>query len=201
MYPPALHLHLAEQAPAGLSARGSVGLLCQRPLIALFCSVQCSEAVILQTYELARALGDVGVTVISGFHSPMEKECLRILLEGAASAIVCPARSIERLRLSTDWREAIRRQRLLFLSSFEESQQRATTRRALLRNELVVALADVVLVAHAVPQGRIARLCEQALSWGKPVFALENGENSGLLALGAQRVWIEHIRNGEAFAR
>ena len=198
-YPPALHLYLADDAPVGLAIRGNVSLLRKRPLVALFCSVQCTESIIVQTYELARALGAAGVTVVGGFHAPMEKECLRLLLEGTASVIACPARSLEQLRLSADCRKALIQNRLLFLSSFAEEQRRATTRRAVLRNELVAALADVVLIAHAIPGGKIERLCERALSWGKPVLALENGEHRRLLALGAQRVWIEHIQSGEAF--
>jgi len=38
--------------------------------------------------------------VISGFHTPAEKECLRILLRGAQPIIICPARSIEPIFLS-----------------------------------------------------------------------------------------------------
>jgi hypothetical protein len=34
----------------------------------------------LKTYDLARDLRDADVPVIGGFHTPMEKECLRLLL-------------------------------------------------------------------------------------------------------------------------
>src|SRR5437879_4678720 len=93
LYPPALRTYLAERAPATLTARGNLDVLRQKasdPLVALFCSVQCSGAIILQTYELARALRDAGVTIISGFHSPLEKECLDVLLDGTQPMIVCP---------------------------------------------------------------------------------------------------------------
>ena len=49
-------------------------------LTALFCSGQCPGDVILTMYDLARAMRDAGVPVIGGFQSPMEKECLRLLL-------------------------------------------------------------------------------------------------------------------------
>ena len=198
-YPAALYLYLAERSPTVLTSRGNLALLHRRPLVALFCSVQCSEAVILQTYDLARALCEAGAIVISGFHSPMEKECLATFLRETAPVVVCPARSIERLRLPTDWKTALAEQRLLLLSSFAEKQTHTTTPRAVTRNALVAALADVVLIAHATPKGRIEQLCDEVLSWGKPVLALEDVDNTRLLAMGAKRIWIEHIRKGEAF--
>jgi predicted Rossmann fold nucleotide-binding protein DprA/Smf involved in DNA uptake len=183
-----------------LAARGNPDLLRRKPLVALFCSVHCSEAVILQTYDLAQALGEAGATVISGFHSPMEKECLNALLDRFSPVILCPARSLERLRLRKEWGVALTQDRLLLLSAFAEPQQETTTQRALERNMLVAALADVLLIAHATPKGRIEQLCDEALAWGKPVFALEGGENERLLAMGAKRIWIDHIRGGEAFS-
>jgi len=40
------------------------------------------ERSIFGVKHAARRMRDEGVTVISGFHSPIEKECLRILLRG-----------------------------------------------------------------------------------------------------------------------
>src|SRR5919197_4693895 len=81
-YPPAVHEYLGDRAPTTLTALGNLDILRQKKL-ALFCSVKCPGTLILQTYDLARALRDAGVTVIGGFHSPMEKECLALLLRGA----------------------------------------------------------------------------------------------------------------------
>ena len=64
-------------------------------LTALFCSGQCPGDVILTMDDLARAMWDAGVPVIGGFLSPMEKECLRLLLRGRRPVVVCPARGIE----------------------------------------------------------------------------------------------------------
>ena len=57
-------------------------------------------------YDLSRAMRDAGVPVIGGFQSPMEKECLRILLRGDQPVVVCPARGIENMRIPREWREA-----------------------------------------------------------------------------------------------
>src|SRR4051812_24052733 len=79
-----------------LWALGNLAIL-QRRLLGFFCSTRCPGEVILRTYDLARVLRDAGVTVISGFHSPMEKECLTLVLRGTQPIIVCPAREIERM--------------------------------------------------------------------------------------------------------
>ena len=47
------------------------------------------------------------ITVISGFHSPMERECLNILLRGKQSVIICPARSIEGMRIKSEYKKPL----------------------------------------------------------------------------------------------
>ena len=157
-YPQSLRFYFADRIPAAVMARGNLDLLHEqqhRPLIALFCSIKCAETVIRQTYELAHALCDAGISVIGGFHSPLEKECLDILLQGEQPVIICPARSIERLRLPASWRMALEKKRLLLLSPFEEEQKRPTSARALIRNQFIAAFADVVLITHATPGGKV----------------------------------------------
>jgi predicted Rossmann fold nucleotide-binding protein DprA/Smf involved in DNA uptake len=197
LYPLALHRDLADHAPAILTARGNIDILSGKdidpPTVALFCSVQCPETIILQTYDLARALRDAGVTVIGGFHSPMEKECLNVLLRGTQPVIVCPARGIERMRLPAGWKAALAQDRLLLLSPFAEQFRRATTKRAHMRNEFVAALADILLIAYAAPGGKIERFCQDIRSWGKSLLTIENSENINLFALGAKPIKPERL--------
>jgi hypothetical protein len=83
----------------------------------------------------------------------VEKECLRILLCGPQPIIICPARSLENLRLPADWKAPLAGGRLLILSCFPAAQRRATADLAARRNELVAALADDVWFAHIAPGG------------------------------------------------
>src|SRR5262249_43066079 len=53
-YPADLQGYLSERMPETLTALGNVDIL-QRQKLALFCSVKCPGALILQTYDLARA--------------------------------------------------------------------------------------------------------------------------------------------------
>jgi len=135
--------------------------------VGLFCSVRCPGDAILGAYDAARKLRDEGITVISGFHSPVEKECLRILLRGKQPIIICLARSLGRLRLPAEWRQAMASGRLLLLSRFEKSH-RADKNTARRRNELVAALSDEVLIIHAEPGGRIEHITMLVDRWSIP---------------------------------
>lgn len=146
-YPAALREHLDDRAPECIFALGKLGILRHRKL-ALFCSVKCPGNLILKTYDLARELRDEGITVISGFHSPIEKECLRILLRGKQPIIVCPARALDGMRIPAECRAAFRGGRVLFLSPFTESPKRVTKDSARRRNEIVAALADEAFIAQ-----------------------------------------------------
>ncbi len=59
---------------------------------------------ILRPHGQAVNWRDKDQCVISGFHSPLEKECLSILLRGKPPIIVCLARSIENIRVPDGWR-------------------------------------------------------------------------------------------------
>ena len=60
---------------------------------------------------------DAGVPVIGGFQTPMEHECLRLLLRGTQPVVVCPARGIDNMRIPRDWGTALEDGRLLVLST------------------------------------------------------------------------------------
>src|SRR2546427_1298866 len=124
-YPPGLRPLLGDRALTTLTTLGNLDILRQKKL-ALFCSVKCPGNLILQTYDLARALRDAGIPVIGGFHSPMEKECLALLLRGTQPVVVCPARGIENIRLPAAWKHPLAEGRLLILSPFERKHRRAT---------------------------------------------------------------------------
>lgn len=156
--------------------------------IAIFCSAKCPGNLILQTYDLVCALRDAKISVIGGFHSSMEKECLDLLLRGQQPVVVCPARSIERMRLSSVWHDAISDGRLLLLSPFESKFRRPTVALAEKRNRFVATLADQIFVTHASAGGRTERLCQELSALGKPLFTLDSPDNANLIALGAKTI-------------
>src|SRR3972149_4062901 len=124
IYPASLQKYLGDQAPESIIALGNLDILQRKgtahraPTLALFCSVKCPGNLILQTYDLAQNLRLAGVPIIGGFHSPMGRECLTILLRGTPPIIVCPARSITGMRLRSEYKKPLNDGRLLFLSTF-----------------------------------------------------------------------------------
>jgi len=167
-----------------IAARGNVAIL-ENKLLALFCSARCPGDLILKTYDLARKVRESSTTVVGGFHSPMERECLDLLLRGTQPVVICPARGIERMRLPRHWMTAIDQGRMLILSPFAGTVRRPTIRTAAQRNDFVAAIADAVFVAHASPASKIEAFCRRLHLLGKPLFTLPGPENSSLLALGA----------------
>ena len=164
-----------------------------RPLLGLFCSERCPGDLIIKAFDATTALRDSSVPVISGFHSRVERECLRILLRGMQPVVVSPARSLERMRLPAEWRGPICEGRLLLISPFTANQSRITAALAAQRNEFVVALARAALVVYADPGGKIETLARRILQEGKSLFALDHPSNENLLATGARAVGVSEI--------
>lgn len=187
LYPAHLDRYLGSAAPAAIWAEGNVSILSQR-MLGLFCSVKCPGSIILETYELARTLRDAGVTVVGGFHTPMEQECLALLLRGSQPVVVCPARGLGRMRLPAEWKQPLAERRLLILSPFPEEERRITAALAQARNDFVAALAADILVTYAAKGGRTEAFAREALAWGKPVLTVASPENEPLVVSGARPV-------------
>ena len=184
-YPGSLPTYLGKKAPKRIYALGDLDIL-REVALGLFCSVKCPGNLILKTYDLARELRDAGVTVMSGFHSPMEKECLALLLRGKQPVIWCPARRLAATRIPKKYAKPLLDGRLLMLSPFETNVKQATVEIAGVRNDFVAALADRIFVAYAVPGGKTETFCQRILEWGKPLSTFDSPGNAILIALGAK---------------
>jgi len=185
----------ANRTASDGAANGSLALLGNpdllgRPLLALFCSRRCPGSVILKTYDLVRALREAGVAVVGGFHTPVERDCLAILLRGDQPVVICPARGLAGMRLSEAVRAGMRAGRILLASPFEPACRRATAALAEQRNQFVAALARWAFVPHAAAGSKTEALARALLAAGKRVFTIDDAENAGLLALGAQPLAI-----------
>ncbi len=170
-WPVRLSERLGDAAPAELTTLGNLGLLAL-PKTGLFCSARCPGNVILSAYDQAARWRDAGRCIISGFHSPVEQECLRILLRGTPPIILCPARALP-TRIPAELQTPLTEGRLLILSGFATTKKRVTTELATRRNALVAALADEVCFAHITPGGQSDRLTHRIAEWLVPFSTLE----------------------------
>ena len=126
---------------------------------AVFCSGRCPGMKILEAQELAHRWRAEGRVVIGGFHTPVEKEILRILLSGPQPIVLCPARGLPR-RLPPAQQQALDAGRLLVATPFPDSVRRAERHTCELRNRFVADSADERVVVYAHP----GSLTEQCLS-------------------------------------
>ena len=171
-WPRRLTARLGEIAPPALKAIGPVSLLTAHKT-ALFCSARCPGGVILAAHDRAACWRDEGCCVIGGFHSPLEKDCLRILLRGRQPIIICLARELRGIRRPRDWKQPLADDRLLVLSQFPASERRVTKELAVLRNQLVAALADEVVFAHITPGGHLDELSRLVARWCIPQVCIK----------------------------
>ena len=173
-----------------IKSKGNLDLL-EEPLTALFCSQRCPGDLILKTYDIVRAMRDAGIPVIGGFQTPMEKECLRLLLRGSQPIVVCPARGIDNMRVPRDWRAALDEGRLLVLSPFPSTRRRPTVELAAQRNDLVSDLGAQVFIAHAAPGGKTEAFARKLAGSGKPLLTLDSPANGNLREMGAEVIEAE----------
>jgi predicted Rossmann fold nucleotide-binding protein DprA/Smf involved in DNA uptake len=200
IYPSSLQKYFGRHAPAVITGLGNLDNLKQKKL-AFFCSVKCPGHLILKAHDLSQSLKQAGVTVIGGFHSSIERECLIILLRGPQPIIVCPAHSLKRMRMRKEFKKPLEEGRLLFLSPFKESQRRDTVETAMERNRFVAALADAVFVAHASPNSKTERFCHEVSLWGKSLYTLEGDANANLIKLGARPVDLKVLSELDKLVR
>ncbi|NLX26397.1 MAG: DNA-binding protein [Lentisphaerae bacterium] len=167
----------AIQINNGLSvaAIGNAALL-KRTKTGLLCSRKCPADKILEAYDRFKEwASDPNMTVISGFHSPVEKECLRLLLKGKANIIPCPAREIDHMHISKEWKPALDAGRMLILSPFTEKRSDARTIDR--RNHLVAALSETLYIPHAAFAGKLSIF--QASEGGKELQEDDSEDGDG----------------------
>jgi len=194
-YPTRLVDRLGEKAPERIALVGSPEHL-SVPLTAVFCSRRCPGALILDGHDLAQVWRGTGTPVIGGFQSPMEKECLRVLLKGEGPIVLVLARTLPQ-RLPPEWRTALDQGRLTSITSFIEGPRRPDARTTRFRNRVVAALAHRIVIIHAEPGGKVEEVCREAVEWGLPVHALDHPDNERLAPWGVEWVNLEALSSVE----
>lgn len=175
-----------DTTAGGADALGDIAFLGGKKL-ALICSQKCPGDVILRTYDFARLVRVSGIAVVSGFHSPIEKDCLPILLRGSDPIVIVQAHRLSTSRLPMDWQKAIEEKRLLLLSPFGERARRVTAELAAERNRFVAAISDEVLIPYAAPGSKTETLALDLLKSGKRVYTFSDRPGP-LLDAGARLV-------------
>ena len=120
---------------------GNITLL-QKRKIGFLASRKIATLSVLPTLDWATEISQQEeVAVVSGFHSQMEKEVLKILLRGKCGIIVILARGMYR-QVPKHYEEALQQNRLLLLSYEKDNVTRISEQTAHKRNKRVVSISD-----------------------------------------------------------
>lgn len=165
-----------------IQTRGNVELLNRVPL-GILCSRKCHGSVILKFYDLLAEMRTREITIVGGFHSPIEQAALDRLTNSKCSFIICPARSIERIRVPKYWKPLLAEGRMLIASPFSETAARQSARLAEERNRFVASLSTRLLIVHASPGSKLGSLA----SASDNLFTIDDPANQNLLNLGAKK--------------
>ena len=171
-------LESMKKYPKELFYKGNLELL-NRPKVSIVGSRRLSNYTREATYILAKELSKRGVCIVSGAAMGVDT----IAHEGAGSdnTIAVVANGLD-IRYPSVNRELIQNieNNGLILSQFNDGF-RATGWSFVVRNELVVALGDILIVSEADLDSGSMRSVEYALSMGKKIYVLPHrlGESLG----------------------
>lgn len=150
------------------------------PVLAVVGSRRCPAALFFAATAWAVAEPE---PVAGGFQTPVEAEVLLARLHARRPVVVCPARSVEGMRVPPAHRTAFEAGRVLYASA--TAQRRATAALGEARNRFVLGLARVLVVVHAAPGSRTLALAKEAARRSRPLLTFGHAENAPLVALGA----------------
>ncbi|PJF26410.1 MAG: hypothetical protein CUN53_07930 [Phototrophicales bacterium] len=162
---------------------GNPDLLCKGHL-AIFSSIGCPQSIRQSIQPVMRTLAEEQRVIIGGFHSPAERACLPILIEGCCQIAIWLSGSLSKEPLVTLLQDAIQAGRLTLIAPFspEDEQHFSPQERAHRRNQLVASTAESLLILYAKQGGKIDRLCQRAMmEWVKPVYAINHPDNQRLI--------------------
>lgn len=179
-------LEAMRKYPETLYYRGDTALL-SRVKLSVVGSRRANAYARFTTQELAAKLAGVGVCIVSG--GAMGIDGIAHAAAGAADTIAVLANGLD-IRYPATNRELLEsiESRGLLLSPFEDGFKAAAWS-FVVRNEIVVALGDALIVTQADPDSGSMRSVEYAQKMGKKIYVLPHrlGESEGtnrLLACG-----------------
>lgn len=191
-YPIEIEAYMGDSAPVCLTAAGPRDVL-KRPMLTVLGSRQVPGQILNHMFDAAQRLREEGVVMVGGFHSPVERETLRVFLRSPHPTVVCWARGLP-VRLPKVLQARFAASGVLLLSPFAETVRRATLGSCRFRNLFSASLAGRVCVLHALPGSKTWVLVQQLVCRGMPVYTLDVPENRGLREIGVEPLgtYINH---------
>jgi DNA processing protein len=203
-YPARLTGALEQAAPPVLCIRGNPDLLTRPPAIAIVGSREPSPRARDACRGLSQGLSAAGHVLVSGGARGIDTIAHSAGLDRGAAVVVSPV-GLEHFR----WRG--RRPRTgdswCLVSQFPPSAG-WQNEQALMRNRVIVALADAVVAFEPRDRGGTWHSCNQALEMGRPLFVVNAAEDASharghrsLVRRGAVALAADHMPSPEELGR
>ncbi|RYU78362.1 DNA-binding protein [Hymenobacter persicinus] len=171
--------------PQELRLLGNADLL-QLSKTAFFCSRHYPNDMEREANLWALEQRARGQCIVSGFHSQLEQQIFRYLLQGPTQPIVYVlARGIQP-NIRSEYGPEIRAGRLLFVTPFEPDVTTSSEETTDIRNLLIAELAQQFFVPFLRAGGQLEQLFRAPATQHKPIFTLDLPDNQARQLPGAQ---------------
>ncbi|MCD6197760.1 MAG: hypothetical protein J7K15_04195 [Deltaproteobacteria bacterium] len=172
---------------------GNPDIVKEYPVIGVLASGKAPGPVVWDSYHLFYALRDSEVTVAGGWHSPLEKGILDALIEGKANIALFAAKGLKVSGFQQKFKLLDRTSRGLMISLFPDSVTKINgTDAPLLRNKLLAAISDILLIPYLKPMGKLFHMLKTESAFLNKTFILNHAENDRI-SLKVKRVDTNHV--------
>ena len=172
---------------------GNLDVIKNYPVIGVLASGKAPGPVVWAGYQLFYALRDEDVTIAGGWHSPLEKGILGALLEGKVRVAFFPAKGLKGRGFQQEFKLLDKNARGLMVSPFPDSVTQINgTEGPRLRNELLAAISDVLLIPYIKPKGKLFHMLIEESAFLDKTFILNHAENDKI-SLNVRRVDSKHV--------
>lgn len=150
-YPSDLKQYLSTNTPPVLSYIGNLDLL-KKKKIGFSGSRKVSDKGISITKDCVEQLSEKDVCIVSGYAVGVDHTAHYTAIEQGASTIIVLPEGIESFRIKKEFKDIWDWDRVLVLSEFMPSDK-WTAGRAMLRNNTIIGLSDIIVVVEAGETG------------------------------------------------
>lgn len=147
--------------------------------ITFLCSREVQANLLLSIFDWATEIRNQDVTIISGFHSKVEKDVFHFLSKGKQPMKMVLARSMYR-QLPEELKPLLQSGQLEILTLPGVNARLSSQETAMRRNRYMIDMADEVVIGYASPGGNLEKLLKEYEGTGKKITFLstENREMS-----------------------
>ena len=172
---------------------GNLDIIKKYSVLGVLASGKAPGPVVWESYQFFYALRDANVTIAGGWHSPLEKGILDALIEGNVNVAFFAAKGLKARGFQQKFKLLDRTSRGLMISPFPDSVTKINgTEGPRLRNELLAAISDVLLIPYIKPRGKLFHMLKAESAFLNKTFILNHAENDNI-SLNVRRIDTNHV--------